>query len=273
MAASPIITLMTDFGDQDSYVGAMKGVILTINPDARIVDICHHAPSFRIEAASYLLWTYYALYPKGTVHCVVVDPDVGGARDALIIECDGYLFALPDNGLISMALDGRRDGYEVHKISNPALMMRTVSATFHGRDVFAPAAAHLSKGMPPAEFGPRVGSPRVSAAAPARRSGNSIAGTVVHVDKFGNYITSVPRRLIAGFMDSPLIVKIGNFTILGLSGTYSDKAAGEMVAYIGSSGLLEIGVVKGSAADIIGVKIGAEVIARGREADGNISPI
>lgn len=264
MNGNRIITLLTDFGDQDTYVGIMKGVIASIAPEARVVDICHNLPEFHIESAAYMLWTYHNWYPAGTIHCVVVDPGVGSERAAVVIELDDSIFILPDNGIATMILEGRRGRYRAYTIENRDFMISPVSATFHGRDIFAPAAARIAAGASPQDAGPPLESPVLLDISPPRSSGNSVTGTVAHIDRFGNYISNIPASMAEHFNRKTTFVRIGNFTIMGISGTFSDRAPGELVAYFGSTGLLEIGVTKGSALDTIKSPVGARVKLTGR---------
>lgn len=260
-----IITLMTDFGDSDAYAGIMKGAILCIDPDAKIVDVTHNAPVFRISSAAYLLASYYKRFPAGTVHCAVVDPGVGGKRACIVVEAGGCLFVLPDNGLISMVVNAGGLEYRAWRIANEEMMLKPVSATFHGRDIFAPTAAKLAMGTPPESVGPEITDIDLSAVSAARRSGNKVSGVVVHVDRFGNYITNIGNDVLAGFDGETIIVKIGDLSIMGISRTFSDKAPGDFAVYPGSCGYMEIGVNKGSAIEMIGRPVGTRVLVRGKE--------
>ena len=261
---SGIITLTTDFGDTDSYAGIMKGVILGIAPDTRIVDITHHISSHYIESASYLLWTYYNKFPPGTVHCVVVDPDVGSARAPLAVRFEERFFVLPDNGLLGMTLNGDGKEFEARRIENSSFMLSPVSNTFHGRDVFAPAAAALASGRPFDSIGPLMKNIVQQPLSVPRVSGNTVKGKIVHVDKFGNYITNIPGEIVSGFDGTAIFVRIGGFNIIGMSRTYSDRKAGELSVYVGSTGLIEICTVKGSALETVGLPVGSEVMVKGR---------
>lgn len=264
MSDPAIVTLMTDFGERDSYVGCMKGVILSTDPSIRIVDISHEVPAFNLMSASYLLSTYYSLFPRGTVHIVIVDPGVGGARDALAVEAGGWYFVLPDNGIATMTIEEFGGKHTARRIENPSLMRNGVSATFHGRDVFAPAAARLASGFPFDAVGPvaaRIERLQASVPVVAERH---ISGAVVHIDSFGNHITNIAGRLLERYDGSTLLVQIGSFTIIGLSRTFSDRKPGELVAYVGSAGRLEIAVSRASAVGTVGLAVGAEVNVRGR---------
>ncbi len=264
VSARPIITLMTDFGDSDAYVGAMKGAILSIAPDAAVVDIAHNIPPFNLLSAAYLLTTYFAEFPPGTAHIAVVDPGVGGARDCLAVKAAGRYLLLPDNGIAGMALDAAGDGWEARRIANPALMAPKVSPTFHGRDVFAPAAARLVSGFPFSEVGPATFRIERLKAASVSIAPGSVSGAVVHIDRFGNFITNVMDEHIDRAGGKAFFVTIGEYTIMGLSETYESRPPGELLAYVGSSGRLEIGVSRGRASDIVGKPVGSPVTVRSR---------
>lgn len=254
----PIITLLTDFGEEDGYVAAVKGVILSINPNARLVDVGHYVPSFQVSSAAYVLSTYYKFFPPGTVHVAVVDPGVGGGRRAMVVSVDGHYFVAPDNGIVTYVLAGHNE-YEAWEITETGYMLPNVSATFHGRDVFAPVAAHITAGKKPEAFGPRLSEcVRLQDALPTV-SADRVRGRIIHVDRFGNFITNIRRDDIGIFPERGMLSRIRRFTIVGLSRTFSDRDKGEPVVYVGSSGYVEIGVVQGSAARTIPATIGDEV--------------
>ncbi len=190
----PIITLLTDFGLEDGYAAAMKGVILGIRPDARIVDISHLVPPRDVRAGAFVLASTCGFFPAGTVHVAVVDPGVGTARAAVAIRTPRYFFVGPDNGLFSLALQ-RETTWESRTLENPAYRLPEVSSTFHGRDIFAPAAAHLAQGAPFEEFGPpcTLSVPDWTAVV---RSGESCTGEIIHVDHFGNAVTNLTRECL-----------------------------------------------------------------------------
>jgi len=265
---SGIVTLMTDFGTRDSYVGIMKGVILGADPSIRIVDISHEVPSFQVVSASYMLWSYHDWFPRGTVHCVVVDPGVGSERAPIAVEVDGNYFVLPDNGLISMVIAGREDRYSARRIDNPDFRLESVSATFHGRDIFAPSAARLASGSAFEDAGPEIHEPVILPVSRPRIHSGVINGAVVHMDRFGNYITNISREALDVIQGGAIFINIGGFSIMGICRTYSDRNTGELVAYIGSTGMLEIGAVRASAVDIVTMPVGADVMVRGREPGG-----
>lgn len=264
-----IITLTTDFGLADSYVAAMKGVILSINPEATIVDVSHDIQAQSIEQAVFLLSAAAPYFPPGTIHVSVVDPEVGTERRALVLVTPQFVFVAPDNGLLSAALpEAARDAarppaspvplppaFRCFELVEERFQRRPVSATFHGRDIFAPAAAHLSLGADPSDFGPEV--TEVMALPPFRgieRPGGSVLGRVLHVDRFGNAITSVR----ADQAPNVLSVTAGRRRIPGLVRTYAEAMG--PVALIGSSGFLEIAVPGGSAARELCLAVGDTVV-------------
>lgn len=257
-APRPVITLLTDFGEEDGYVAAMKGVILSIAPHARIVDVAHYVPSFQISSAAYVLSTYYSYFPAGTIHVAVVDPGVGSSRKPMVLRLGGYFFVVPDNGIATFVLQ-RHNEYEAYEIEEEKYTLPRVSATFHGRDVFAPVGAHLALGKKADGFGPRVRQCALLDKALPRVSSDRIVGSVIHVDRFGNFITNISGESLGALKSPPSLFRIKRFTIVGLSNTYSDREKGEPVVYMGSSGFLEIGIAQGSAARTIPATIGDEV--------------
>lgn len=247
----PVITLTTDFGTADHYVGAVKGVILSIAPDAVLVDLTHQVPPQDVCAGSYALRSAAREFPAGTVHLAVVDPGVGGARRAVAVRGLGYLWVGPDNGLFTHVLADA--GSEVRELRHPGIARKEVSSTFHGRDLFAPAAAHLAAGFPFADSGPVVEDPVLLSEAQPQRTGSGIAGEILHVDGFGNLITNVPAELLAALGARPRVRLADRAAVEGLAAAYADVSPGALVALIGSGGLLEIGVNGGSAATALGL--------------------
>lgn len=260
-AAAPLITLTTDFGTQDWFVGTMKGVIAGLAPEARIIDLTHEIPPGDIRAGAFALAAACGYFPKGTVHLVVVDPGVGSARRALAIQTRDYMFVGPDNGVLSWALRTKRV-LAAHAITNSRLLLRPVSNTFHGRDVFSPVAARLSAGLAIGELGPRLRSfARLTWPRP-KVTNRAIRGEVIYVDRFGNAITNIdhanlraPRRrrlrVVAGGQDVGLILRY-----------YGAAPPGQALAVVGSSGLLEVAVNGGSAAETLGLRVGEAVEVR-----------
>lgn len=253
-----IITLMTDFGSRDHYAGVMKGVILGINPDAVIVDITHEVEKYNIFEAAFKIMNYYSYFPEGTVHVAVVDPGVGGPRRPVAIDGGGYFFVGPDNGIFSPLLDCLQSPVVV-EITNTEYMLEPVSGTFHGRDIFAPAAAHISSGVSVYELG--NGLPqgaRLEIPAPSLEA-DEITGRVLYADSFGNLITNIPGEALG----PGSTVYVGRHRIDGISGSYGEAEIGKLLAIIGSAGLLEISVNQGSAKDVLNERLVSVRVVRG----------
>jgi S-adenosylmethionine hydrolase len=251
-----IITLITDFGQADGYVGTMKGVILGICPEAALVDISHEIRPQAVRQAAYVLSTAVPFFPPGTVHLVVVDPGVGSERPPIAVQTERFTYVAPDNGVLSLTLARDAARLAVH-LSEPGYRLARVSATFHGRDIFAPAAAHLACGRDLCAMGPAISPAELHAlpiAQPAPQPDGSSLGEILHIDRFGNLVTSIPSA-----MRNAQLVEIAGVAIEGLRRTYADVEPGELVAYFGSSGYLEIAVRDGSAAARLAAKMGDPV--------------
>lgn len=253
---STFVTLLTDFGYQDSYVAEMKGVLLSKNPGLSIIDITHAISPRDVRHGAYVLSCVIDRFPTDTIHVAVVDPGVGTSRRPLAVFHERGLFIGPDNGLLSVVLSdhGTR---AVNEISNPIVMADSVSRTFHGRDVFATAAAHASLGGDTRTFGPAVSDPIVLEHWSPEPTEEGVRGRVIHVDRFGNVITNLDVRLFDGKRVSR--VAVGDCVLDRVSETYSDVARGATVALVGSQGTLEISVNGGSAADDWKIERGADV--------------
>jgi S-adenosyl-L-methionine hydrolase (adenosine-forming) len=269
-----VITLTTDFGLADAYVGVMKGVILGVNPDARIIDLSHVIPAQDVVAAAFLLESAWRYFPAGSVHVVVVDPGVGTQRPRLCIERDGHRFVGPDNGCLAPALSdslrpARRVGaayapaavdlpadVTAHRLENAAYFGRNVSATFEGRDVFASVAAHLTLGVAPSALGPTATTVQALPAFRAPVTPAGVSGVVLSVDRFGNLISDVHLDQLGA---NP-VVTVGSQSIVGVERTYGVSPG--LKAVVGSSGYLEVAVAGGSAAATLGVGVGASVEVR-----------
>jgi len=253
-----IVTLTTDFGTRDPFVGIMKGVILGIHPSANVVDLTHEIAPHDILEGALALQASVPFFPPGTVHLAVVDPGVGSRRRALALAAGGQQFVGPDNGLFTFLLD--EPGWSAVALENPAYALPVISPTFHGRDRFAPAAAHLSSGVPLDHLGPpatdlvRICWPR------ARLDGEVLVGEVIHVDRFGNLVTSVRAEEVEslGSLDAVTVEVMGR-RIAGLSPSYADCRAEEPGAIIGSSGRLEIFLREASARTALSIERGAQV--------------
>jgi S-adenosylmethionine hydrolase len=249
-----VITLTTDFGNADPWVGIMKGVIAGINPDAAVIDLSHGISPQNIREAAFVLFVGTPFFPKGTVHVAVVDPGVGGARRALAVKTAERLLVGPDNGVLSWAL-GDVTQAVFREIREADYIREPVSSTFHGRDVFAPAAAHLSRGVKIEALGPPAADPVVLEFPRASRDGRTISGEVLYVDRFGNLITNIrpdDRRSVRE-------VAIGDTTICGLSAHYGQGGDGRPIALVGSTDFLEIAVNRGNAAERLGACVGDKV--------------
>jgi S-adenosylmethionine hydrolase len=246
MADRPIITLLTDFGWGDGYIGAMKGVILDINPDCCIIDLAHHIPPHDVMGGALVLGQTYTFFPAGTIHVAVVDPGVGGARRPLILEAGDYLFVGPDNGIFTFVLK-QEQGAQAYELVEERFRLPRVSQTFHGRDIFAPAAAHLSREVPPAEMGPVVDSAELTTLAipePTLKGdldGEALLGEVIWVDYFGNLITNISQERLGEFATGGIVeLEIKGERIRGLKTSYEEGQEGEVIALWGGAGFLEI---------------------------------
>lgn len=246
-----IVTFTTDFGTVDGYVGAMKGVVLSLAQDATPVDITHDIPRHDIAAGAFALAQAAPLFPPGTVHVAVVDPGVGSARAEIVVEAGGSFFVGPDNGLLALAARGPR---VVHRIERAEFRRQPVSPTFHGRDVFAQTAGLLARGTHAREAGALL--PAIEELVPPAGA-NAAAAVVVHIDSFGNLITSLPGENLDPGGWLTLVAGQGRALSLRAARTYADVKAGELVAYVGSAGLVEIAVREGSAAEVTGLERGA----------------
>jgi S-adenosylmethionine hydrolase len=255
-----VITLTTDFGLDDWFVGTMKGVILGRAPRARLVDLTHGIAPGDIAAGAFALAAAWRFFPRGTVHLAVVDPGVGGPRPALAAKADGHFFLGPDNGLLTLAL--RAAGVrEIRRLENARLRLRTVSRTFHGRDVFAPAAAWLAAGGAFAQLGPLAPDYQQLPWPEVVRRAGAVVGEVVYVDRFGNAITNLDEpalRAVRGGLEA-LRVWAGRRAWGGLRSHYQAVPPGARVALIGSTGFLELAINGGSAAGRTGVRVGTKV--------------
>jgi S-adenosylmethionine hydrolase len=256
----PCITLLTDFGTADGYVGAMKGVIVSLCPRARIVDLTHEIAAGDVRGGAFALATAAPSFPGATVHVAVVDPGVGTERRALLVEAGGAFFIGPDNGLLSLAAPRPR---RIWVLDRDRWFRQPTSTTFHGRDVFAPVAARLAAGTAPAELGTQADAMAEIHVAPGTRSGSTVSGEVIHVDRFGNVITSL-RACDLPNGGAGAVVDAGRACGIPVRETYGRAAAGALLALVGSSGFVEIAVNSGSARDVLGdaARLGAPVRLR-----------
>jgi S-adenosylmethionine hydrolase len=256
-----VITLLTDFGTADGYAGIMHGVILQINPKAVVVDVCHDISPQDVHEAAYVLSTVYPYFPAEAIHIVVVDPGVGGERRALGVRTSRGAFVAPDNGVLSYVFAREFISEMVH-LTQSSHWLSPLSDTFHGRDVFAPVAAHLSLGVPLADLGTTIDNPvRLAVPEVTVQQDGSILGQVVHVDHFGNLVTNVGRDRVPAAQ--AVTVTIAERQVIGPVKAYELAVDGQLLALIGSSGYLEIAVRNGNAATMLGVGCGATVLVAG----------
>ncbi len=248
-----IITLQTDFGTQDEYVGVLKGVILAINPRVTIVDVTHGISPHNVVEAAYSLKSSFSYFPEGTVHLAIVDPGVGTRRAIIALQFSGHLFIAPDNGLLSL-LWSESAPQAIFRVENEDLFRHPVSRTFHGRDVFAPVAAHLSQGLAPSAVGRplAVGQARqLSIKKPQVNSDGELEGQIVAVDRFGNLITNIGEQDLVPMGSEGIVTWVGDHHVDGLAENYAQGMKGKPLAIIGSRGCLEIAVNGGNAARIL----------------------
>lgn len=258
-----VITLTTDFGTSDWFVGTMKGVIAGIAPRCMIVDLTHELPPGDIRAGAFALAASHRFFPKGSIHVAVVDPGVGSRRKAIAVKTDKAVFVGPDNGVLSWAL-AKEKIRAIRALENDAYFLLPVSRTFHGRDVFAPVASHLSRGVPIRKLGPALKDfVRLDWPEPRKRRGG-FEGEVVYIDRFGNAITNLESRLLRGSNRASCEVYAKRRRVCPLSTFFQEAVPKTPIALIGSSGFLEIAVNGGSAERLLGVRIGARVVLRTR---------
>ncbi len=273
-----LITLITDFGDSDGFVGVLKGVIHDISPESQIIDIAHSIPAGDILHAAYVLRNAYLYYPAGTIHIAVVDPGVGGGRKALALHALDQYFVVPDNGIVSWIVrEVIAAGEEIRawSLEDERFRLSPASSTFHGRDVFAPAAAFLARGVDPSELGPEL---RAAMEPEGDLSGGPVIdllrspgdredeGCVIHIDRFGNCITTIEAAALPDEVmgsESAVVIEIetirGLQKVAGLAPSYVSVVVGEAAAIIGSNGLVEIAINRGNAAERLGVHRGNRV--------------
>lgn len=269
------ITLLSDFGLKDEYVAVMKGVILTVCPDASIVDISHQISPQNVAQAGRMLRAAYSWFPTGTVHLAVVDPGVGSSRAAIAARYNDHLFVAPDNGLL-VNVWGDAGPDTVVQLTNNRYFLSPVSRTFHGRDLFAPVAAHLAKGIRLDEMGTPLTSAEISRPKDAspRCTATMIAGTIMEVDHFGNLRSDIEATMLDALTGRgakyEVVVNIGKHRICGVNDTYADRPTGELMALVGSRGQLEISVNCGNAEQVTGVRPGTPIsVVRASEVNQN----
>jgi len=258
--SSSIITLTTDFGLRDPYVAEMKAVILSIHPNAAIVDISHEIEKFNIRMGAYILASATPYFPKGTIHVTVVDPSVGTKRRPLLIQTKHSYYIGPDNGVLVLAANSQRIEH-IYEVSNRELMLSKISSTFHGRDIFAPAAAHLANGTQPAEFGPEIDKIVIPKFAQIIKRNDMLVGEVIHVDGFGNIITNFGEKEVELMKIKHIAnVKLRNARLkLRFCKAYANVEPQKPLALIGSHNFLEISINQGNAAKVFKIRSGDKV--------------
>ena len=255
----PVITLLTDFGTTDHYVGAMKGVILGVCPDARMFDISHNVTPYSITEAAFTLSQAWKCFPEGTVHLIVVDPGVGSPRRPIVAEAAGHRFVAPDNGVLTMVYD-IVPAHEVREITASELFRQPVSRTFHGRDIFSPVAAQLAGGMAPARLGSTITDyVRLGFSKAVQTADKTWSGTILKIDRFGNLITNLDSASWQSLRTQKFGLRIGWHVVSRFAETYAAMPPGEMCVIEGSSGLLEISVNQASAAQIVDARPGVSI--------------
>jgi len=258
--STKIITLTTDFGLKDPYVAEMKAVILSISPNAKIVDITHGIEKFNIRMGAYTLAAACPYFPKGTIHVSVIDPGVGTKREAILIQTRNSYFIGPDNGVLVLAAKSQGIKH-IYRIENPKFMLPRISNTFHGRDIFAPAAAHLANGISPSEFGPEIPEIVTPKFAKITKTKTTLTGEIIHIDGFGNIITNLREKdleLIGTKKTVNLEIKDTRLK-LELCKAYSEVKARQPLAIIGSHNFLEISINQGNAAEGFKTRVGDKV--------------
>lgn len=258
-----MITLTTDFGGSH-YVGALRGAILSIHPEARLVDITHHVRRHDVRAGAFALAAAAPLFPAGTIHLAVVDPDVGGVRRAILVECERGVLVGPDNGLLMPAAK-MLGVVRARELTNTKLFRGEVSSTFHARDVFGPVAAHLDRGTKPADVGPVLPNPHILDFGEGREEGGALVGELVLVDAFGNCVTNIPGALAARALRRGEDVQLewaGGTIDARFVATYAEGKPGEALVLVGSAGFLEVAVAQGSFAEASGLDLGMQVRLR-----------
>lgn len=252
----PILTLTTDFGTSDHFVGTMKGVILGINPEISIVDLSHDIRPFEVSEAAFVVAQAYPYFPRKTVHVVIVDPGVGTSRRPILAEAAGQYFIGPDNGVLSMVL--ARHPHKVRELTSERYFLKNVSRTFHGRDIFAPCAAHLASGITPAKFGKLIDNAlRVNFDKPTRTGKRAWTGAVLKVDRFGNLITNYHVEEFPFLHERPFSMQVGLQPVDKIASNYGEGQPGELFVIAGSSGFFEVSSNQASAAKMLGLAAGS----------------
>jgi hypothetical protein len=257
MQPGNIITLTTDFGDKDGYVGAVKGVLLKINPNLKIMDITHDISPFNVLEGALVLNSFYRFFPRGTIHLVVVDPGVGGRRKGILIQTDNCFLVGPDNGVFSFVYEKEKIR-QIVELTSSRYFLQKPSSTFHARDIFAPVSAYLSLGVEPKEFGPSSRECYKFELPQPQYRENRLRGKIIYIDRFGNLISNISSEQLPD-EEERIQIKIGQRRIKGLSRFYAEKKEGELTALIGSTNFLEVAVNQGNAQRLLKAKIGDKI--------------
>jgi S-adenosylmethionine hydrolase len=269
----PVIGVLTDFGDKDFFVASLKGVIARINPEARVIDITHHVPSFNVLSGSFILYAAYRYFPTKTIFLAVIDPGVGSSRKILCVETERYFFIGPDNGVLSVALDSETV-IQIIETTETEYFLPHLTRTFEARDKMAPVAAWLSKGTPCENFGPKIVTYNKLDIRKPKGEGNNLVGRIIHIDKFGNMITNIPAEMLVEKLeglDSRLLrlrvvrgAEVETPELRGLDikhrETYEEAEKGEVLCLTGSVGFLEIAIREGSASEWLKANVGDGII-------------
>lgn len=259
---APIVTLLTDFGTKDSYVASMKGVILTINPRCRLVDISHEVSAHDVEEGAYILLQAFSSFPEGTIHLGVVDPEVGGPRKPILVVTERYFFVGPDNGLFAFVLQREKPKKVIH-LTNTRYFLPFVRETFHGRDLFAPVAGHLSRGTEPEAFGKPLDRWESLGFKEPILEGETLVGEIVYIDRFGNLVSNISEGRLFDFLKGRFFsLRLGAKRIEGLKKGYWEAEKREALALIGSGGFLEVALREGNAARKLKAKKGDKVTVK-----------
>ncbi len=265
MKKTPVITLLTDLGLQDEYVGVMKGVILSINPNVPLVDMTHNISRHDIRQAALILNASFRYFPKGSIHAVVIDPGVGGERKIICLQQEGHLFVAPDNGVLTMVMQDEKVE-RVCAVTNQKYFLKPLSNTFHGRDIFAPVAAHLSKDLDMFSLGKELEPKdltRLEVPTTFVSTRHELVGAVIAIDHFGNLITNITQAALKRFLGAAIstqcVVRLGRFKIEGMATSYDSVRVGAPMAILGSRKLLEISLNRGDASQYLKARIGQAV--------------
>lgn len=264
MIPSGIITLTTDFGEKDPYVAIMKGVILAVNPSVRIVDITHQVPAGSIQEGAMIMKDAYKWFPRKTVHLGVIDPGVGGKRRPILVLTENYFFVGPDNGLLWPAIK-MENGIKIIHLKEEKYWLPQISSTFHGRDIFAPVAAHLTLGVNPLSLGDKISNMTALDYPVPSKTDNELVGQIMRIDRFGNLITNITERDLRSFLGSTdFKIQVGDLSLKKIDTAYTDVPEGQPLALIGSSNLLELSVNRGNISRYLKRKpeIGTKVIIK-----------